>query len=71
VILDVEHPKFYERLEVCIGNNEKLTEIANSNSPKFVQFFKKLPYYVSNGWQFLRLYLMKPMEVASQQGVVR
>ncbi|EDX78785.1 magnesium-protoporphyrin IX monomethyl ester aerobic oxidative cyclase [Coleofasciculus chthonoplastes PCC 7420] len=71
VILDVEHPKFYERLELCIGNNEKLTEIANSNSPKFVQFFKKLPYYVSNGWQFLRLYLMKPMEVASQQGVVR
>ncbi|MFP4121272.1 magnesium-protoporphyrin IX monomethyl ester (oxidative) cyclase [Coleofasciculus sp.] len=71
VILDVEHPKFYERLEVCIGNNEKLTEIANSNSPKFVQFFKKLPYYVSNGWQFLRLYLIKPMEVASQQGVVR
>jgi magnesium-protoporphyrin IX monomethyl ester (oxidative) cyclase len=71
VILDVEHPKFYERLEVCIGNNEKLTEIANSNSPKFLQFFKKLPYYVSNGWQFLRLYLMKPMEVASQQGVVR
>jgi magnesium-protoporphyrin IX monomethyl ester (oxidative) cyclase len=71
VILDVEHPKFYERLEVCIGNNEKLTEIANSNSPKFLQLFKKLPYYVSNGWQFLRLYLMKPMEVASQQGVVR
>lgn len=71
VILDVEHPKFYERLELCIGNNEKLTEIAKSNSPKFVQFFKKLPYYVSNGWQFLRLYLMKPMEVASQQGVVR
>ncbi|MEQ8537080.1 MAG: magnesium-protoporphyrin IX monomethyl ester (oxidative) cyclase [Coleofasciculus sp. D1-CHI-01] len=71
VILDVEHPKFYERLEVCIGNNEKLTEIVNSKSPKFVQFFKKLPYYASNGWQLLRLYLMKPMEVASQQGVVR
>ncbi|MFP5274531.1 magnesium-protoporphyrin IX monomethyl ester (oxidative) cyclase [Coleofasciculus sp.] len=71
VILDVEDPKFYERLEVCITNNEKLTEIVNSNSPKFLQFFKKLPYYVSNGWQFVRLYLMKPMEVASQQGVVR
>ncbi|MEQ8962915.1 MAG: magnesium-protoporphyrin IX monomethyl ester (oxidative) cyclase [Coleofasciculus sp. C2-GNP5-27] len=71
VVLDVEHPKFYERLEVCVGNNEKLTEIANSNSPKFLQLFKKLPYYVSSGWQFLRLYLMKPMEVASQQGVVR
>lgn len=70
VVLDVEHPKFYERLEVCVGNNEKLTEIANSNSPKFLQLFKKLPYYVSNGWQFLKLYLMKPVEAASQQGVV-
>jgi len=70
VILDVEHPNFYERLEVCVSNNEKLTEIANSNSPKFLQLFKKLPYYVSNGWQFLKLYLMKPVEAASQQGVV-
>lgn len=70
VILDVEHPKFYERLEVCVSNNEKLTEIANSNSPKFLQLFKKLPYYVSNGWQFLKLYLMKPVEAASGQGVV-
>jgi magnesium-protoporphyrin IX monomethyl ester (oxidative) cyclase len=33
--------------------------------------FQKLPFYVSNGWQFLRLYLMKPIDVASMQGVAR
>lgn len=71
VILDVEHPEFYERLEVCIRNNEKLSAIASSNTPKFLQWFQKLPLYLSNGWQFLRLYLMKPIEVASQQGVAR
>jgi magnesium-protoporphyrin IX monomethyl ester (oxidative) cyclase len=71
IILDVDNPKFYDRLEICIKNNEKLTAIVESNTPKFLQFFQKLPHYVSNGWQFLNLYLMKPTEVASQQGVVR
>lgn len=71
VILDVEKPEFYERLEICVKNNEKLTAIANSNSPKFLQSLQKLPYYVSNGWQFLRLYLIKPIEVTQVQGVAR
>ena len=70
VILDVEKPEFYSRLEICVKNNEKLSAIASSNTPKFLQFFQKLPLYVSSGWQFLRLYLMKPIEMASQQGVV-
>jgi magnesium-protoporphyrin IX monomethyl ester (oxidative) cyclase len=70
VILDVEKPEFYDRLEICVKNNEKLSAIASSNTPKFLQFFQKLPLYVSSGWQFLRLYLMKPIEMASQQGVV-
>ncbi|WP_421658205.1 magnesium-protoporphyrin IX monomethyl ester (oxidative) cyclase [Leptothermofonsia sp. ETS-13] len=71
VILNVETPEFYERLEVCVRNNEKLTAIANSKTPKFVQFFQKLPYYISNGWQFLRLYLIKPINVASLEGTIR
>ena len=71
VILDVEDPGFYERLEVCVKNNEKLTAIANSNRPGFVKLFQKLPLYLSNGWQFLKLYLMKPIETASMQTSVR
>ena len=71
IILDVEKPEFYERLEICTKNNEKLGAIANSNTPKFLQFFQKLPLYVSNGWQLLRLYLMKPIDAASAQGQVR
>ena len=71
VILDVENPEFYDRLEICIKNNEKLSAIASSNTPKFLQLFQKLPLYVSNGWQFVRLYLMKPIDVVSWQGVAR
>ncbi len=71
VVLDVKNPEFYRRLDVCINNNEKLGAIANSNTPKFVQFFQKLPFYLSNGWQFLRLYLMKPINPTLAQGAVR
>jgi magnesium-protoporphyrin IX monomethyl ester (oxidative) cyclase len=71
VMLDVDNPEFYDRLDICIKNNEKLTAIANSNTPKFFQFFQKLPLYISNGWQFLKLYLMKPIDAVSAQGMAR
>jgi magnesium-protoporphyrin IX monomethyl ester (oxidative) cyclase len=70
LILDVDKPEFYERLDLCVRNNEKLTEIVNSTSPKFVQFFQKLPLYISNGWHFLKLYLIKPIDVEAQHGVI-
>jgi magnesium-protoporphyrin IX monomethyl ester (oxidative) cyclase len=71
IILDVETPEFYDRLEVCVRNNERLTQIANSKTPKLLQVFQKLPLYLSNGWQLLRLYLMKPIDVTKLAGTVR
>lgn len=70
VILDVENPEFYRRLDICTQNNAKLADIAKSDSPKLVKFFQKLPLYVSNVWQLARLYLMKPVDTARMQGVV-
>jgi magnesium-protoporphyrin IX monomethyl ester (oxidative) cyclase len=71
VMLDVENPVFYERLDVCVQNNEKLAAISSSNTPKFLQFFQKLPIYLSHGWQLLQLYLMKPIDAASAHGQAR
>lgn len=68
VILDVESPEFYQRLDICIKNNERLTAISNGNSPKFLQFLQKVPIYISHGWQFLKLYLMRPVDVLATQG---
>jgi len=48
-----------------------LTAIVASNTPKFLQFFQKLPLYLSNGWQLLKLYFMKTIESPSVQGAVR
>lgn len=71
LILDVERPDFYQRLEICVRNNGKLTEIANSDTPKPLKLLQKLPLYVSNAWQLLRLYLIKPIDTASLEGTVR
>jgi magnesium-protoporphyrin IX monomethyl ester (oxidative) cyclase len=71
VMLNTDHPDFYKRLEVCVKNNEKLAEIASSSTPKPLQFLQKLPYYASSAWQVLRLYLIKPIDAASNHGVAR
>lgn len=71
IVLDVAHPDFYRRLDTCIENNQKLSAIVNSKTPKFLQIFQKLPLYIANAWQLLRLYLLKPIDVAAQQGAVR
>jgi len=71
VMLDVNNPEFYERLDVCLKNNQKLTAIVASETPKFLQFFQKLPLYLSNGWQLVKLYFMKTIESPSVEGAVR
>ena len=71
VILDVNNPEFYQRLDVCVQNNEKLSAIASTNTPKVLQFFQKLPVYVSTGWNLLKLYFMKPIDMTSVQGLAR
>jgi magnesium-protoporphyrin IX monomethyl ester (oxidative) cyclase len=71
VILDVENPQFFKYLDNCIYNNTKLKLISFSGIPRFFQYFRKLPYYISNGWQFIKLYLMRPVNVERLQGLVR
>ncbi len=71
VVLDVENPEFYDRLEICVTNNGRLREIAESNAAAPIKFLRKLPYYVSNGWQLLKMYLIKPIRVDQLEGTVR
>ena len=71
IILNVQHPKFYDRLETCVKNNENLRAIDSTNAPKFVKTLKKVPYYLSNATQLLSLYLIKPIDMTPQHGQVR
>ena len=45
VILDVDHPNFFEYLEICAQANLNLTSLDNLVEPGFIKFFKKLPNY--------------------------
>jgi len=71
IVLDVDDPRFYEHLEVCVRNNERLAEIANSEQSGLVKFFQKVPLYLSNLGQFAKLFFMKPIDVTTLQGQVR
>lgn len=71
VILDVKNPEFYERLEICVKNNEGLRAIDATTAPKLIKTLRKLPLFISNGWQFLKLYLIKPIDVTATHGMVR
>jgi len=68
VVLDLDNPQFWQCLKNCEVNNAKLAEIDSSDQPQFLKTLRKLPYYVNNGWQFLRMFLLKPVKV--QKGVV-
>jgi magnesium-protoporphyrin IX monomethyl ester (oxidative) cyclase len=71
IVLDVENPEFYRRLDVCFANNNKLTEITQSNSNGLVKLFKKLPLYISNAVELISLYLMQPIRVEATHGTAR
>ncbi len=71
VILNVKHPEFYSRLEKCVSNNEQLRAIDATGAAKPIKTLRKIPYYVSNGVQLLKLFLLKPIDMRAAHGVVR
>jgi magnesium-protoporphyrin IX monomethyl ester (oxidative) cyclase len=70
IIIDVNNPAFYESLEICVSNCEKLRAVDASNAIAPVKFLRKLPLFLSNASQFIRLYFIKPIEAENLQGTV-
>ena len=71
VVLDVNNSSFYKRLEKIIDNNRRLSEIDSGKNNKIFKTFYKLPAYVSNGYELLRLYLLKPLKSEDFQPSIR
>lgn len=71
VILDVDNPEFFKRLDIASAANGKLAAIGESSQPKPLQVLQKLPHIATIGWQMVRLYLMKPVDVLTTRGQVR
>jgi magnesium-protoporphyrin IX monomethyl ester (oxidative) cyclase len=71
IILDVNNPEFFGRLEACFENNEALRAIDGTETKGLGKFFAKLPKYSSNVSNLLKLFLMKPIAFEGLQGSVR
>lgn len=71
LILNVDHPKFFELLDESAAVNLKMMDVGKSNAPKFVQTLQKLPHVAKIAVNMLRLYLMKPIDTAHLEGSVR
>jgi len=61
VLLNVDHPDFFRRLDIAAEANSKLAAVAESEAPGPLKFLQKLPHIVGIGWQMIQLYLMKPL----------
>ncbi|WP_310426659.1 magnesium-protoporphyrin IX monomethyl ester (oxidative) cyclase [Chamaesiphon sp. VAR_48_metabat_135_sub] len=71
IILDVDNSKFFPLLDECAADYLKLVASAQSSTPKFLKKIMNLPTIASMGVKLLRLYLLKPIDMTAQAGVVR
>ena len=71
VVLNVRSPRFYERLEKIVRNNQSLQSVDQSEAPKALKFVRKLPHWFANGAQMASLFLMSPVRSENYQPSVR
>jgi magnesium-protoporphyrin IX monomethyl ester (oxidative) cyclase len=71
VMLNTEHPEFFDRLHHCSDLNLKMSDINRSNQPQIMKIFRKLPLMLSIFGHLLRLYIIKPIDAEALRGVVR
>jgi len=71
VVLDVENPRFWERLERLVDNNAALTEADQSDGPMPLRTLRKLPYWAGNALEMAKLFLMAPIRSERFQPAVR
>lgn len=62
VVLDVDHPQFFELLDQCVEANQKLIELEKSEDFGSSKFFKKLPSYIKMFSGLARIYFLPAIE---------
>jgi magnesium-protoporphyrin IX monomethyl ester (oxidative) cyclase len=71
VVLDVENPRFWSRLERMVGNNAALSQAEASSLPAPVKALRKLPLWAANALEMAKLFLMAPIRSERFQPAVR
>ena len=71
VVLDVKNEKFWTRLERLVNNNAALEAADSSDSIAPVKLIRKLPFWIANGAEMAKLFLMSPVDSSKYQPAVR
>lgn len=71
VYLNVDHPKFFLRLERAADRNLKIKQIMESSTPGWLKQIRKLPLVLGIVGDLLQLYLIKPLDAEVLRGTVR
>lgn len=70
VILNVEHPQFEALMDACAAHHLQIVRIGEGGGPKLWQRLRQLPHVLAIAWNLLRLYLMRPVDMEAQRGMV-
>jgi magnesium-protoporphyrin IX monomethyl ester (oxidative) cyclase len=71
VVLDVNNQKFWIRLERLVNNNAALNAADASDSPAPIKVIRKLPFWIANGAEMAKLFLMPAIDSSKYQPAVR
>jgi magnesium-protoporphyrin IX monomethyl ester (oxidative) cyclase len=71
VVLNVDHPSFYLRLERLVTNNLALAAVDQGKAIAPIKALLKLPYWSANALEMAKLFLMKPIRSEAFQPAVR
>ena len=62
IILDVDHPEFFELLDKCAEANDQLIKLEKENEVEIMKLAKKVPHYFSLTFSLLRLYFLPAID---------
>ena len=71
VVLDVDHPQFFKRLDRCAARNLKIKAIAEQGGSKVWQKLRQLSLVAGIFGDLVRLYFTKPIDAEAQRQTVR
>ena len=71
VVLDVNNKKFWIRLERLVKNNDALNAADASHSSAPIKLIRKIPFWVANGAEMAKLFLMPAIDSSKYQPTVR
>ena len=71
VILNVDDPEFFKRLDRCVARNLKIKAIAEGSAPKIWKILRKATLVTGTLGDLLYLYLLRPIDAEAMRETVR